>query len=117
MKPIGISGSALNKITQLCDADLSSLDAGGKYGWTEPPSCTFACDPRRFGLMAVMNSAAISRTIAQLIQSVTHRLVSSRTIRRRFQDSRMSTRRPLLLLPLPLKHRRLCLQWCNERWT
>ncbi|GFV77107.1 transposable element Tcb1 transposase [Trichonephila clavipes] len=65
--------------------------------------------------MAVVGCAATSRIIAQHIQSFTHHSVSSRTIRRRLQQSGMSTRRPLLRLPLIGNHRRLRRQWCNER--
>ncbi|GFX43873.1 transposable element Tcb1 transposase [Trichonephila clavipes] len=41
--------------------------------------------------------------------------VSARTIRRRLQQSGLSTRRPLLALPLTQNHRRLHRQWCDER--
>ncbi|GFX41775.1 transposable element Tcb1 transposase [Trichonephila clavipes] len=69
--------------------------------------------------MAVMNGTATSKTIAQQIQSVTHHSVSTRTIRRRLQQSEIPARRPLLYLPLTESHRRLRSQWCDERriWT
>ncbi|GFT30612.1 transposable element Tc1 transposase [Trichonephila clavipes] len=41
--------------------------------------------------------------------------VSARTIRRRLQQNGMSTRRPLLGLPLTQNHTRLHRQWCDER--
>ncbi|GFS92529.1 transposable element Tcb1 transposase [Trichonephila clavipes] len=41
--------------------------------------------------------------------------LSARTIRRRLQQSGLSTRRPLLGLPLTQNHRRLHRQWCEER--
>ncbi|GFT80884.1 transposable element Tcb1 transposase [Trichonephila clavipes] len=41
--------------------------------------------------------------------------LSVRTIRRRLQQSGLSTRRPLLSLPLTQNHRRLHRQWCDER--
>ncbi|GFX50011.1 transposable element Tcb1 transposase [Trichonephila clavipes] len=40
---------------------------------------------------------------------------SARTIRRRLQQSGLSTRRPLLGLPLTQNQRHLRLQWCDER--
>ncbi|GFX36081.1 transposable element Tcb1 transposase [Trichonephila clavipes] len=49
------------------------------------------------------------------IESVTHHSVSARTIRRRLQQSGLSTRRRLLGLPLTQNHRRLLRQWCDER--
>ncbi|GFV56076.1 hypothetical protein TNCV_2266621 [Trichonephila clavipes] len=56
---------------------------------------------------ALMDRAATSRTIAQQIQSVTHYSVSARTIRGRLQQSGMSTKRPLLCLPLTGNHMHL----------
>ncbi|GFU47326.1 uncharacterized protein TNCV_790531 [Trichonephila clavipes] len=53
--------------------------------------------------------------IAQRIQSVMQHSVSTRTIRRRFQQSGMSARRPLLRLPLTENNTRLRCQWYNER--
>ncbi|PRD29342.1 UNVERIFIED_CONTAM: Transposable element Tcb1 transposase [Trichonephila clavipes] len=41
--------------------------------------------------------------------------LSARNIRRRFQQSGTSSRRPLLGLPLTQNRRRLCRQWCDER--
>ncbi|GFU44075.1 transposable element Tcb1 transposase [Trichonephila clavipes] len=35
----------------------------------------------------------------------------------RLQQSGISARHPLLPLPLTGNQRRLCSQWCNERWT
>ncbi|GFV50815.1 transposable element Tcb1 transposase [Trichonephila clavipes] len=40
--------------------------------------------------------------------------LSERTIRSRLQQSGVSTRRPLLGLPLTQNHRRLHRQWCDE---
>ncbi|GFV02620.1 HTH_38 domain-containing protein [Trichonephila clavipes] len=57
--------------------------------------------------MAVTDRSVTSRTIAQHIESVTHHSVSARTIRRRLQQSGLSTRLPLLGLPLTQNHRRL----------
>ncbi|GFV45716.1 transposable element Tcb1 transposase [Trichonephila clavipes] len=41
--------------------------------------------------------------------------LSARTIRRRLQQSGLSTRRPLLGLPLTQNHRCLLHQWCDGR--
>ncbi|GFY18553.1 transposable element Tcb1 transposase [Trichonephila clavipes] len=65
--------------------------------------------------MAVTDRSVTSRTIAQHIESVTHHSVSTRTIRRRSQQSGLYARRPLLGVPLTQNHRRLRRQWCDER--
>ncbi|GFT73562.1 transposable element Tc1 transposase [Trichonephila clavipes] len=78
-----------------------------RQGRSHPYRCTTARDDRRIGLMAVMNRRSISRTIAQQIQSVAHDSAPSCTIRRRFQHNGMSTRRPLIRLPLTGNHKRL----------
>ncbi|KFM68744.1 Transposable element Tcb1 transposase, partial [Stegodyphus mimosarum] len=80
-----------------------------------PPKCTTSRDYRNIERMAVTDRSVTSRTIAQHIQSVTHHPVSAPTIRRRLQQSGLSARRPLLLLPLTQNHRRLRRQWCDER--
>ncbi|GFY32988.1 transposable element Tcb1 transposase [Trichonephila clavipes] len=49
------------------------------------------------------------------MESVTHHSVSARTIRRRLQQSGLTTRRSLLGLPLTQNHRSLHRQWCDER--
>ncbi|GFU91288.1 transposable element Tcb1 transposase [Trichonephila clavipes] len=65
--------------------------------------------------MAVTDRSVTSRTIAQPIESVTHHSVSAHTIRRRLQQSGLSSRLLLLGIPLTQKHRRLRRQWCDER--
>ncbi|GFV74791.1 transposable element Tcb1 transposase [Trichonephila clavipes] len=65
--------------------------------------------------MAVTDRSVTSRTVAQHTESVTHHSVSARTIQRRLQQSGLSTRLPLLGLPLMQNHRRLLRQWCDER--
>ncbi|GFS73797.1 transposable element Tcb1 transposase [Trichonephila clavipes] len=69
--------------------------------------------------MVVTDRSVTSRTIAQHIESVTHHSVSPRTIRRRLQQSGLSSKRPLLGQSLTQSHRRLRRQWCDERrmWT
>ncbi|GFX12793.1 transposable element Tc3 transposase [Trichonephila clavipes] len=65
---------------------------------SHPPRCTTSRDDRWIVRIVVMDRAAISRTIAQQIQSVTRPSVSVRTIRCRFQQSGVSAKRPLLCL-------------------
>ncbi|GFV35042.1 transposable element Tcb1 transposase [Trichonephila clavipes] len=65
--------------------------------------------------MAVTNRSVTSRTVAQLIESVTHHSVSACTIRRRLKQSGLSTKCLLLGLPLTQNHRRLHRQWWGER--
>ncbi|GFU28229.1 hypothetical protein TNCV_3762751 [Trichonephila clavipes] len=50
----------------------------------------------RIARLAVMDHAAISRTILQHTHSVTHNLVLACTIRRNLQQSGMFARRPML---------------------
>ncbi|GFU12044.1 hypothetical protein TNCV_2095181 [Trichonephila clavipes] len=57
--------------------------------------------------MEVTDRSVTSRTIAQHIETVTHYSVSTSTIRRNLQHSGLSTRRPLLGLPLTKNHRRI----------
>ncbi|GFT21182.1 transposable element Tcb1 transposase [Trichonephila clavipes] len=65
--------------------------------------------------MAVTDRSVTSRTVAQHIESVTHHSVTARTIRHRLQQSGLSSKRPLLGLPLTQNRRRLHRQWCDER--
>ncbi|GFV16735.1 hypothetical protein TNCV_4419221 [Trichonephila clavipes] len=64
-----------------------------------------------------MDSSSPLRTISQQILSVTHRSMSARSIRRGFQQNGMSTRRPLLRLPLTGNLTCLRRQWCDQRKT
>ncbi|GFW69188.1 transposable element Tcb1 transposase [Trichonephila clavipes] len=65
--------------------------------------------------MALTDHSVTSRTIAQHFESVTHQPVSACNIRRRLQQSGLSTRRQSLGLPLTQNHRRLRHQWCDEK--
>ncbi|GFV28954.1 transposable element Tcb1 transposase [Trichonephila clavipes] len=65
--------------------------------------------------MAVTDRLVTSRTITQHNEFVMHHSVSARTIRRRLQQSGLSTRHLLLGLSLMQNHRRLNRQWCDER--
>ncbi|GFY59597.1 uncharacterized protein TNIN_362161 [Trichonephila inaurata madagascariensis] len=55
-------------------------------GRSHPPQCT-TCEDRQIVCMAVTDRPVTSRTIPQHIESVTHRSVSARTVRRRLQQS------------------------------
>ncbi|GFU94756.1 transposable element Tcb1 transposase [Trichonephila clavipes] len=83
---------------------------------SHPPQCTTSREDRQIVRMTVTDRSVPSRTIAQDIESVTYHSVSTRTIRRRLQQSSLyARRRPLLGLPLTQNHRRLHHQWCKER--
>ncbi|GFV10165.1 transposable element Tcb1 transposase [Trichonephila clavipes] len=86
-----------------------------RRGRSHLPQCTTSHDDRQIMRMAVTDCSVTSRTIAQHIESVTHHSVSARTIRRHLQQSGLSARRPLLVLPLTQNHRRLRHQRCDER--
>ncbi|GFY02673.1 transposable element Tcb1 transposase [Trichonephila clavipes] len=86
-----------------------------RRGRSHPSQCTTSRENRPIVRMAVTDCSVTSRTIAQHIESVTHHSMSARTIRRRLQQSGLSSRRPLLGLPLTQNHRRLRRQWCDER--
>ncbi|GFV82225.1 transposable element Tcb1 transposase [Trichonephila clavipes] len=86
-----------------------------RRGRSHPPQCTTSREDRQIVRMAVTDRSVTSRTIAQLIESVTHHSVSARTIRRRLQQSGLSARRPMLGLLLTQNHKRLHHQWGDER--
>ncbi|GFU97940.1 transposable element Tcb1 transposase [Trichonephila clavipes] len=65
--------------------------------------------------MEVTDRSVTSRTISHHFESVTHHSVSARTIRRNLQQSDLSTRRPLLGIPLTQNHKRLHCQYCDKR--
>ncbi|GFY15559.1 transposable element Tcb1 transposase [Trichonephila clavipes] len=75
-----------------------------RRGRSHPLQCTTSHDDRQYVRMAVTDLPITSRTVPQHIESVTHHLVSERIIRRRFQKSGLSARRPLLRLPLTQNH-------------
>ncbi|GFX35120.1 transposable element Tcb1 transposase [Trichonephila clavipes] len=87
-----------------------SEDTTDQRGRSYPPQCTTSREDRQIVRMAVTDRSVTSRTVAQHIESVTHYSVSARTIRRHLQQSGLSTRRPLLGLPLTQNHRRLSCQ-------
>ncbi|GFV35120.1 transposable element Tcb1 transposase [Trichonephila clavipes] len=99
---------------RICDRWMQE-GTTNRRGRSHPRQCTTSREDRKIGRMAVTDRSVTSRTIAQHIESVTHHSVSARTIRRRLQQSGLSTRGPLLGLPLTQNHKRLRRQWCDER--
>ncbi|GFT31311.1 transposable element Tcb1 transposase [Trichonephila clavipes] len=73
---------------------------GPTWSITSPPQCTTSCKDRLIVCMALTDRSVTSRTIAQHIESIMHHSVSAYTIRRHFQKSGLSARRPLLGLSL-----------------
>ncbi|GFW72638.1 transposable element Tcb1 transposase [Trichonephila clavipes] len=105
-----------NKTTVMRICDRWMLEGTtDRRGRSHPPQCTTSREDRQIVRMAVTGRSVTSRTVAQHIESVTHHSVSARTIRRRLQQSGLSTIRPLLGLPLTQNHRRLRCQWCDKR--
>ncbi|GFW85240.1 transposable element Tcb1 transposase [Trichonephila clavipes] len=90
-------------------------DTTDRRGRSHPPQCITSREDRQIVRIAVMDRSVTSRIVTQHIESVTHHSVSARTIRHRLQQSGLSTRRPLLGLPLTQNHGRLRHQWCDER--
>ncbi|GFU53247.1 transposable element Tcb1 transposase [Trichonephila clavipes] len=86
-----------------------------RRGRSQPPQCTTSREDMRIVRITVTDHSVTSRTIAQQFESVTHHSGSARTIRRHLQQSGLSSRSPLLGLPLTQNHRRLRCQWCDER--
>ncbi|GFX19400.1 uncharacterized protein TNCV_472521 [Trichonephila clavipes] len=110
------NGVGRNQITvmRVCDGWMQE-GATNRRARSHPPQCTTSRKDRQIVCMAVMDRSVTSRTIAQFTESVTHHSMSACTIRRRLQQSGLSARRPLLVLPLTKNHRRLRHQWCDER--
>ncbi|GFT91386.1 transposable element Tcb1 transposase [Trichonephila clavipes] len=101
-------------VMRICDRWMQD-DTTKRRGRSYPPQCTTSREDRQIVHMAVMDRSVTSQTVAQHIESVTHHSVSARTIRCRLQQGGLSTRRPLLGLPLTQNHRCLRHQWCHER--
>ncbi|GFT67826.1 transposable element Tcb1 transposase [Trichonephila clavipes] len=100
-------------VMRICDRWMQE-GTTDRRGRSHPPQCTTSREDRQIVRMAVTDRSVTSRNVAQHIESVTHHLVSARTIRRRLQQSGLSARRPLLGRPLKQNHRRLRRQWCDE---
>ncbi|GFV04157.1 transposable element Tcb1 transposase [Trichonephila clavipes] len=75
-----------------------------RNGQSPPHQCTTSREDRQILCMPVTDRSAIPRIIGHPIGSITHHLVSARTIRRRLC---LSEKRSLLGLPLTLNHKRL----------
>ncbi|GFU87615.1 transposable element Tcb1 transposase [Trichonephila clavipes] len=101
-------------VMRICDRWMQE-GTTDRRGRSHPPQSTTSHEDRQIVRMAVTDRSVTSRTVAQLIDSITHHSVSARTIRRHLLQSGLSARCPLLGLPLTQNHRRLHHQWCNER--
>ncbi|GFU01413.1 transposable element Tcb1 transposase [Trichonephila clavipes] len=91
-------------VMRTCDCWMQegTMDRRGR---SHPPQCITSREDSQIGRMTVTDRSVTSRIIAQHIESVTHHSVSTRTIRRRLQQSGLSARRLLLGLPLTQNHR------------
>ncbi|GFT62247.1 uncharacterized protein TNCV_1701291 [Trichonephila clavipes] len=69
-------------VMRICDRWMQegTMDQRGR---SHPPQCTTSCQDRQIMCMSVTDHSVTSRTVAQLIESVTHQSVSALTIRRR----------------------------------
>ncbi|GFW03056.1 transposable element Tcb1 transposase [Trichonephila clavipes] len=101
-------------VLQVCDRWIQEFMTD-RRGRSHPPQCTTSHEDRRIVRKEVMDRSVTSRTVAHHVESVTHHSVSARTIRRRLQQSGLSTRRPLLSLSLTQNHRCFHREWCDER--
>ncbi|GFU58193.1 transposable element Tcb1 transposase [Trichonephila clavipes] len=99
-------GRTKTTVTRICDHWMQE-GTTDRRGRSHPPQCTTSREDRQIVRMAETDRSVTSQTVVQHIESVTHHLVSARTIRCRLQQSGMSARRPLFGLPLTQNHRRL----------
>ncbi|GFT22744.1 transposable element Tcb1 transposase [Trichonephila clavipes] len=95
------SGVGRNQTTvmRICDRWMQE-GMTDRRGRSHPPQSTTSRQERQIERMSVTDRSVTSRTVAQHIESVTHHSMSARTIRRRLQQSDLSTRRLLLGLLL-----------------
>ncbi|GFV66604.1 transposable element Tcb1 transposase [Trichonephila clavipes] len=99
-REIGIRvGRNQTTLIRICDHWMQEGTAE-RRGRSHPPQCTTSREDRQIVCMAVTDRSVTSRTVAQHIEFVMDHSVSTRTIRRRLQQSGLSARRPLLGLPL-----------------
>ncbi|GFU87637.1 transposable element Tcb1 transposase [Trichonephila clavipes] len=101
-------------VMRICDLWMQK-GTTDRRGRSHSPQSTTSREDRQIVRMAVTDRSVTSRTVAQLIDSITHHSVSARTIRRRLQQSGLSARRPFLGLLLKPNHRRLRRHWYVER--
>ncbi|GFT20925.1 transposable element Tcb1 transposase [Trichonephila clavipes] len=97
----------------ICDRWIKE-GSNDRRGRSHPSQCTTSCEVKQIVRMTVTDRSVTSRTVAKHIESVTHHSVSVGTIRFRLQQSGLSSRRPLLGLPLKQNYKRLLQQWCDE---
>ncbi|GFW27318.1 transposable element Tcb1 transposase [Trichonephila clavipes] len=93
-------------VMRICDRWMQH-GTTDRRGRSHPPQSTTSREDRQNVRMTVMDRSAISRTVAQHIESLTHDSVSARSIRHHLQQSGLSASRPFLGLPLTQNHIRL----------
>lgn len=86
-----------------------------RHAGSQRPPMTNAREDRHIVRSALQNRTTTSRTISQETGMFAARPVSARTVRRRLQQRGLSSRRPLLRLPLTMQHRERRRLWCAER--
>ncbi|GFW48463.1 transposable element Tcb1 transposase [Trichonephila clavipes] len=73
-------------VMRICDRWMQE-GTTDRRGPSHPPQCTTSREDRQIVCMAVTDHPVTSLTVAQHIESLTHHSVSTRTIRRRLQQS------------------------------
>ncbi|GFV55134.1 transposable element Tcb1 transposase [Trichonephila clavipes] len=79
-------GRNLTTVVRICDRWMQE-DTTDRRGQSHPPQCTISREDKQIGRMTVTDRSVTSGTVAQHIESVTDHSVSTRTIRRRLQQS------------------------------
>ncbi|GFV59101.1 transposable element Tcb1 transposase [Trichonephila clavipes] len=95
----GRVGRNQTTVMRMCDR-WKQEGTTDRRGPSHPPQCTTSSEDRQIVRMAVTDLSVTSRTVAQHIESVTHHSVSAHTIRRRLQQSGLSTKHLLFGLTL-----------------
>ncbi|GFW77733.1 transposable element Tcb1 transposase [Trichonephila clavipes] len=90
-------------VMRICDRWIQE-GTTDRHGPLHPPQGTTSRKDRQIKRMAVTDHSVTSRNVAQNFASVRYHSVFARTIRRRLQQSGLSTRRLLLGLPLTQNH-------------
>ncbi|GFT29263.1 transposable element Tcb1 transposase [Trichonephila clavipes] len=81
-------------VIRICDRWMQE-GAMDRRGRSHPLQCATSREDRQIVRMARTDHSVTSQTVAQHIETVTHHSVSARNIRRRLQQSGLSSRRPL----------------------
>ncbi|GFT94897.1 transposable element Tcb1 transposase [Trichonephila clavipes] len=76
-------------VMRICDRWMQESTTD-RRGQSHLPQCTTSREDRQILRMTMTDRSTTSRTVAQHMDSVTHHLVSARTIRRHLQQSGLS---------------------------